>query len=217
LNYSIRVTGTVRNLGDQAVDDASLTISGDFPPPYSVIFSGADVSLPRQLKAGQLASFEIRRQLSPPVLQTPPPKEGDFVGRVTARTQYNNLGILPSTKVQACWFKTAVPPPPGTPTECESNFGHGSAYRWKDGQCGAFQAFRLRWLDSQRALMGDPDRPELLVFPAPPEAVNSIWVIREGSFPYVNSFGANIETPRLRVLSAPGEISSELGPLNPGS
>ncbi len=63
LNYSIRLAGTVKNRGNRPVDDSLLMISGDFPPPYSVIFSGADVSLPRQLKPGQLASFEIRRQL----------------------------------------------------------------------------------------------------------------------------------------------------------
>jgi hypothetical protein len=212
LNYSVRLMGTVKNLGDRTVDGSNLSISGNFPPPYSPLFIGYDVSLPQQLKPGELASFEIRKQLSPPVLPTPPPKSGDFVGRITVRAGNNIPTVL---KVQACWFKTAVPPPPGPPAECEGRLRYGSAYRWKDGECGAFQAFRLRWLNPQQALLGDPDRPVLLVFSAPPQAVNSIWVVRDGSFPYMNSFSAKINVPRLRVLSAPGEVSSQLGPLPP--
>jgi len=138
-----------------------------------------------------------------------------LVGRVTVRPEYNNAGIPPSAKEQACWFKTAVAPPPGPPAECKGRFDYASAYRWKDGECGTFQASRLRWLNPRQALVGDPDRPLLLVFSAPPEAVNSTWVVREGSFLYMNRFGAKINVPRLRVLSAPGEISSQLGPLRP--
>ncbi|MGB8413328.1 MAG: hypothetical protein WCE23_10930 [Candidatus Binatus sp.] len=211
LNYSIVLTGTVKNLSDATVNEGFVSIELSFPGPYSLLGSSNTVALPRQLNSKQLASFEIREDLEhlgPTNRPRPTPKDGDFAGRMTVIYWYADI-----SKVQACWFKAAVPPPPGPPAECKGSFGVGSAYRWKDGECGVLQGFNLRWTNPRQALDGDEDRPMLLVFSAPPEAVNKIWVIREGSFPYTNRFGAKIDIPRLRVLSAPAGISSYLGPL----
>lgn len=214
LDFTISISGTVRNNGAVPVDPSQAVVTTAFVPPYSIInVLFQHVSLP-MLKVGQGATFRITSPVAdlvkdlPFLSKYPRPTDGQFLGHITGEIEVKEGPLTRESRPQPCWFRASVQEPPAAPVQCIGKTRPGA-----NDECINLElsGSRLRWLNSTTALWGNADKPSTaIVFATPPESVNSIWAVRDGTVPYVNEFGVNLSVPRFRVLNASGYISSKL-------